>query len=91
MTAPLLIWYFLTIRVFAEEVFFRGFLVKKIGVIPSSIIFGAAHFAYGSMVEVFGAFILGLILAKAFEENKSLFPNIFAHFFYNFIFITVFL
>lgn len=90
-TAPLLLAYLLVARVVSEEIFFRGFLVKKIGVIGSSIVFGFAHFSYGSIVEVSGAIVLGLLLAKAFEENKNLLPNIVAHFLYNAVFLAVFL
>ncbi len=86
-----MLWYFLTVRVFAEEVFFRGFLAKHAGALVSSVLFALAHFAYGSVVEVAGAFALGLVLAAAFGQNKNLVPNILAHFFYNLVFLTVFL
>ncbi|MEK6942292.1 MAG: CPBP family intramembrane glutamic endopeptidase [archaeon] len=88
-TAPLALAYFLVVRVAAEEVFFRGFLVKKLGIAGSSVVFGLAHFFYGSVAEVIGAMILGAILAVAFNENKSIYPNIAAHFFYNLVFLAV--
>lgn len=88
-TAPLELAYFLVVRVAAEEIFFRGFLVKKIGIAGSSVIFGLAHFVYGSAAEVIGAIILGAILAVAFNENKNIYPNIAAHFLYNLVFLAV--
>ena len=89
--SPFLIAYFLIVRVFAEEIFFRGFLVKYAGWFFSSVLFGLAHFAYGSIAEVLGAFVLGLLLAKAFEKNKNILPNFLAHFFYNLIFLVTIL
>lgn len=81
--SPLIIAYLLIVRVLAEEIFFRGFLVKKIGVIPSSLVFGLAHVGYGSIAQIIGAFILGIILAFAFQKNKNLLPNFVAHASYN--------
>ncbi|MEK7540280.1 MAG: CPBP family intramembrane glutamic endopeptidase [Patescibacteria group bacterium] len=78
-----LLGYLLVARVIAEEIFFRGFLAKKTGAVVSSIVFGALHASYGSGVEIIGAIVLGYALAKAFEKNKNLFPNIAAHFLYN--------
>ena len=71
------------LRVISEEIFFRGFLVGKIGVVASSGVFALFHIGYGSVAEIIGAFVLGLILAKAFQLNKNLYPNIFAHAAYN--------
>jgi len=39
-------------------------------------------------VEVFGAVVLGGVLAKAFEKNGNLIPNILAHMVYNLIFVV---
>ncbi len=71
------------LRVISEEVFFRGFLVEKIGIVASSGIFALFHIGYGSVAEVIGAFVLGLLLAKAFQLNKNLYPNILGHAAYN--------
>jgi membrane protease YdiL (CAAX protease family) len=79
---PLFFWVVI-LRVISEEIFFRGFLVTKFGALPSSIIFAAFHYGYGSIAEVIGAFILGYILAKAFQLNKNLYPNIITHALYN--------
>ena len=79
---PLFFW-IVILRVISEEIFFRGFLVTKFGALPSSLIFAAAHFGYGSVAEILGVFVLGYILAKAFQLNKNLYPNIIAHGLYN--------
>jgi len=79
---PLFFW-IVVLRVISEEVFFRGFLVGKIGAVASSGVFALFHLGYGSTTEVLGAFVLGLVLAKAFQLNKNLYPNIAAHMVYN--------
>ena len=79
---PLFFWP-MAIRVVSEEVFFRGFLTTKIGAVGSSVVFALFHALYFSAAEVIGAFVLGFILAKAFQLNKNLYPNIMAHAGYN--------
>ncbi|MBN2067675.1 MAG: CPBP family intramembrane metalloprotease [Candidatus Diapherotrites archaeon] len=86
---PLLLFYLLSARVLSEEIFFRGFLVKRAGVVVSALLFAAMHFGYGSHAEIAGAFILGVILGKAFQLNKNLYPNIAAHIAYNAIAISM--
>lgn len=81
-----LIVYVLVVRVPAEEIFFRGFLVKKIGLLPASLIFGLAHYGYGSVAEIIGAFILGLAFSYAYKQSNNLLPNIIAHCAYNLLF-----
>ncbi|MEW6295456.1 MAG: CPBP family intramembrane glutamic endopeptidase [Candidatus Diapherotrites archaeon] len=83
VTAPILLAYLFIVRVTAEEWFFRGFLVKQIGVMGSSIAFAAVHVFYFSVAEVIGAFLLGLVLAHYFKKNNTLYPNIIAHIAYN--------
>lgn len=78
-----LLVYMVIIRSAAEEVFFRGFLVKRIGIIPSTVFFAAMHVGYGSIAEIVGAFVLGLILSYAISKNGTVLPNIVAHIFYN--------
>jgi membrane protease YdiL (CAAX protease family) len=83
--------YLLIFRVFAEEVFFRGFLQQKVGIIPSTIMFGLGHALFGSVIEVIGALILGYMLALFMKRNNNIIPNIIGHFLYNIIAISVFL
>ncbi|MFH1224736.1 MAG: type II CAAX endopeptidase family protein [Candidatus Diapherotrites archaeon] len=77
--------YLIIVRVFSEEVFFRGFLAKKTGIWVSSAFFALAHFGYGSIAEILGAFVLGALLAHAYRANKNIIPGIFAHMAYNFM------
>ncbi len=87
--SPFLLIYLLVVRVFLEEWFFRGFLVSKMGVLFSAALFGIAHYGYGSIVEVTGAFILGIVLAYYFKRLKNLYPLYAAHFLYNSIVILI--
>lgn len=88
-TSPLLLTYLLTVRVIGEEIFFRGFLVRKFGILLPAIVFGLSHALYGSIVEIIGTFLLGIILGKAFQANKSILPNITAHLMYNVVILML--
>ncbi|NYZ76449.1 CPBP family intramembrane metalloprotease [Candidatus Micrarchaeota archaeon] len=82
-------WYILifsfTIAPIAEEVFFRGFLLSRFGVVISTVLFTAAHYSYGSLTESLAAFTAGLIFALLCRRRKSVIPSIFAHATFNFI------
>lgn len=92
IAVPWIMTYILLVRVPCEEIFFRGFLQKeigrlgpKIGIIGSSILFALAHYGYGSIGEIIGAFALGALLAASYHRSKNLTINILAHIAYNFI------
>ena len=87
--SPFFIVYLLVIRVFLEEWFFRGFLVYKTGILFSAFLFAAGHYGYGSIVEVVGAFILGLVLAFYYKKINNIYPLYAAHFLYNLMVILV--
>lgn len=77
-------WFFVfsaVIEPINEEIMFRGFLVPRIGIFPSAIIFGLAHYSYMSTfgVEVIGAFIFGALAGYVFRRSKSIYPGIIAH------------
>jgi len=85
--------YVLVLAVFlapiSEELFFRAFLTPRIGVFLSSLVFGLFHFAYGSVVEIAGAFSIGLILAWIYKKSGSLVPAMVIHLVYNALAIIV--
>ncbi|HOZ35520.1 MAG TPA: type II CAAX endopeptidase family protein [archaeon] len=83
--SPLAIVYLFLIRVFLEEWFFRGFLTPRLGVILSSAFFAIGHLAYGSIIEIIGAFVLGIFLSSIYKKYNNLWPNIFAHVLYNLV------
>lgn len=82
---PLVIFAAIFLGPISEEILFRAYLVKKTGIILSSVIFALAHIAYGSIVEVLGAFGIGIILAYIFKEYKNILPCILIHFSYNLV------
>ncbi len=67
----------------SEEIFFRGFLQRKLGVLVSAIAFGLSHAGYGSIAELTGALILGFVLGLYAWKNKSIAAPIFAHMMFN--------
>lgn len=85
--SPLLIAYLFTIRVFAEEVFFRVFLSERLGTVSSAVVFALAHIFYGSVAEVIAAFLLGLVLALVYGKVKNIIPIFFAHMAYNLVMV----
>jgi uncharacterized protein len=89
LLSPFFIFYLLIIRVFLEEWFFRGFLVYKTNILFSSILFAIAHFGYGSIVEVVGAFILGFVLAYYYKKINNLYPLYAGHVLYNLFVIVI--
>jgi membrane protease YdiL (CAAX protease family) len=75
--------YFLLFSIFIsplnEEIFFRGFLVPRYGIIFPALLFALLHAGYGSIVEGIGAFIFGILAGYIFKKTKSLYPSIIAH------------
>ena len=72
-----------------EEMFFRGFLVSRLGVIGSSLLFMLAHYSYGSITELVGAFTIGILFALLFKRTKSIVSVAAAHVLFNLISISV--
>jgi len=82
-------WYILLFAILlapiSEELFFRAFLVPRIGILFSSVAFGLVHVAYGSMMEILGATLIGIILALIFKLSRSITPCLLIHIIYNLI------
>ncbi|MDP3741684.1 MAG: CPBP family intramembrane metalloprotease, partial [Candidatus Micrarchaeota archaeon] len=79
-----------TLGPFAEEVFFRGFLQKYLGVFITAVIFAVLHYGFGSVTEIIGAFTAGLILGYWVKyRNTNLWPAIIAHALYNLLSILL--
>jgi membrane protease YdiL (CAAX protease family) len=85
--SPLLLPYLVIVRVFSEEVLFRAFLVERVGIIPSTLLFAAVHAGYNSVAEVLGAFVLGLVLAVAYSRTRNIMPVFAAHAGFNMVMI----
>jgi membrane protease YdiL (CAAX protease family) len=66
---------------FGEELFFRGLLGPAIGIVPSALLFGAAHQITGSSRWVWMAWatLVGLSLGAMFQLTGSLLGPLVAH------------
>ncbi|PIU81970.1 hypothetical protein COS70_02315 [Candidatus Micrarchaeota archaeon CG06_land_8_20_14_3_00_50_6] len=65
---------------FAEEIFFRGFLLRRFGILASSVLFMFSHVAYGSLTELAVAFLAGLIFCAYVKRTRDLTAPIIVHF-----------
>ncbi len=75
-----------------EEVLFRGFLVSRIGIFASAVLFAIPHLlSYSSISELIAAFAFGIVSGYAYKKTGSLYPSIFAHVLVNLITILPFL
>lgn len=73
----------------SEELFFRRLLTEKFGILISSLVFSISHFAYGSVIEIVGAFFIGIALGWLYKFSKSVIPVIISHFLFNLTSIIV--
>lgn len=62
-----------------EELFFRGLLQGRIGIVPANILFGLVHLDYGTPLQVILPLLLGFIFSWLMIRTRSLYPAIAAH------------
>lgn len=81
--------YLLVIAPIAEEIMFRGLILKTIApfgktlaIVLSSLLFGLMH---GNIQQFFGAFVIGIMFAVIDIKCGSIIPSIIAHSFNNLI------
>jgi membrane protease YdiL (CAAX protease family) len=67
----------------AEELFFRGYLQKRAGVILASVLFAALHYSYGSIAEIIAAFFISVLIGLELRKRGDLNACILAHAVYN--------
>lgn len=67
-----------------EEVFFRGFLQPRLGLLPASLLFGLVHIGYGTILQVVAPVILGLLFGALYQRTRTLWAPIAAHSSFNF-------
>lgn len=85
------------IQPIAEEIFFRGFLLKKfesfagttMAILLTSVLFGLAHGSYNELAPLLLPMIMGVFLGYAAIKTKNLFASIIAHFCYNVIILIL--
>ncbi|MBS1263742.1 MAG: hypothetical protein MAG715_00933 [Methanonatronarchaeales archaeon] len=67
-----------------EEVFFRGFLQTRIGLLPAALLFSIGHSSYGVATQIVGPLLFGVVLGLVYEWRDSLLAPVVSHFFFNF-------
>ena len=72
-----------------EEILFRGFLVPRLGIVESALLFALPHLlTYASWSEFVAAFVFGILAGYFFKKQKSLYITILAHLLVNFLTIA---
>jgi hypothetical protein len=75
-----------------EEMLFRGFLVPRIGIVLSALVFAIPHLlSYSSISELVAAFAFGIAAGYVFKKTNSLYPSIIAHAIINLIAVLSYL
>lgn len=69
----------------SEEVFFRGFLQPRIGLVAQAVVFSLVHLSYGNVLELVVTFALGLAFGVAYKRTGSLVAPVAAHFLFNLV------
>ena len=94
---PLLIFTCLTAGI-TEELIFRGYLMPRMqlffknnyaSIVISSLLFGLMHIGYGTLFQILGPMVIGLIFAIHYQKFRNIKILIFCHFFWDFISLMV--
>lgn len=81
-----------------EELLFRGFLLTRLelvfknykyAIVLSSVLFGLLHISYGTIVQVLGPIVLGLVLAIHYYKYRNIKILITCHFLWDFISLLI--
>jgi membrane protease YdiL (CAAX protease family) len=62
-----------------EELFFRGFLQPRVGPVAATLMFTAAHGAYGQPLVLVGILVIAAVLAVTFTVYRNVLPCVVAH------------
>jgi membrane protease YdiL (CAAX protease family) len=77
-----------------EELLFRGYLIPRLqlflkkswlAVVVSSLLFGLAHYSYGSLSQMINPLIIGLIFGYHYQKYRNIKVLILCHFLIDFI------
>ncbi len=94
---PLLIFTCLTAG-FTEELIFRGYLMPRLqlffnknyaSILISSVLFGLIHIGYGTIFQVLGPIMIGLVFAAHYQKFRNIKILIFCHFFWDFLSLMI--
>ncbi len=62
-----------------EELFFRSFLQTRVGPVAATLMFTAAHGAYGQPLMLVGILVISTVLSVTFARYRNVLPCIAAH------------
>ena len=62
-----------------KELFFRGFLQPRVGPVAATLMFTAAHGAYGQPIVLVGILVIAAVLAVTFAVYRNVLPCVMAH------------
>lgn len=77
-----------------EELIFRGYMIPRLAtifkntnaaIIFSSVLFGLLHYGYGTIMQIVGPLIIGLVLGFHYKTYKNIRILIFCHFLWDFL------
>lgn len=74
---------------FFEELFFRGFLQPRVGVVFSTMLFVLAHAGYEQPLMLVGVTFLSLVFAYLVRLRQSIWPAVVAHALFDAIQLTI--
>ncbi len=73
----------------SEEVFFRGFLLPRVGLVAQALLFSLLHLSYVNVLEIVLTLALGFALGILRRRTGSLWGPIAAHFAFDFVELLV--
>jgi membrane protease YdiL (CAAX protease family) len=62
-----------------EEFFFRSFLQTRVGPVAATLMFTAAHGAYGQPLMLIGILVISTVLSVTYAKYRNVLPCIIAH------------
>lgn len=81
-----------------EELIFRGYMIPRLAtifkntnaaIIFSSVLFGLLHYGYGTIMQIVGPLIIGLVLGFHYKTYTNIRILIFCHFLWDFLLIMI--
>lgn len=84
LTWPLAILLAVTAGI-TEEIYFRAFLQRRLGIVASGLLFGLVHASYGTVLQLVAPALLGILFGFLVRWSASIWPAVAAHFAFNMI------
>ncbi len=78
-----------TIGPLGEELLFRGYMQKRIGITLQSALFALFHLGYGSLSEILAAFSVAVVFGLRFKQKGNIYSLVLAHALYNLFSISI--